>query len=290
MFSAHSAHATEADAADAIEAAGVAAPEWAALSFDDRAAIFLRAADLLAGPWRPTLNAATMLGQGKTVQQAEIDAACELIDFWRFNVGFARQILADQPISSPGVWNRTDYRPLDGFVYAITPFNFTAIAGNLPTAPALMGNTVIWKPSPTQQLAAHFTMQAAGGGRPAARRDQPAAGRRSRGLRGRARASRSGRHPLHRIDGHLPAAVADRGRQHRPVSQLPADRGGDRWQGLRGGAPERRGRRGPHRADPGRLRVLRTEVLGRLPGVCRPQRLAAPRGRSGRDDHCAADR
>ena len=154
-----SAHATEADAADAIEAAAAAGPEWAALSFDDRAAIFLRAADLLAGPWRPTLNAATMLGQGKTVQQAEIDAACELIDFWRFNVGFARQILADQPISSPGVWNRTDYRPLDGFVYAITPFNFTAIAGNLPTAPALMGNTVIWKPSPTQQLAAHFTMQ-----------------------------------------------------------------------------------------------------------------------------------
>ena len=129
------------------------------MSFDDRAAIFLRAADLLAGPWRATLNAATMLGQAKTVQQAEIDAACELIDFWRFNVGFAREILANQPISSPGVWNRTDYRPLDGFVYAITPFNFTAIAGNLPSAPALLGNTVLWKPSPTQQFAAHFTMQ-----------------------------------------------------------------------------------------------------------------------------------
>ena len=135
------------------------------MDFDDRAAIFLRAADLLAGPWRDTLNAATMLGQGKTVQQAEIDAACELIDFLRFNVAFARQILADQPISSPGVWNRTDYRPLDGFVYAITPFNFTAIGGNLATAPALMGNTVIWKPSPTQQLAAHYTyaiLEAAG--------------------------------------------------------------------------------------------------------------------------------
>src|SRR5918992_513674 len=151
--------ATEADAAAAIEAAQQAAPEWAAMSFDDRAAIFLRAAELLAGPWRPTLNAATMLGQGKTVQQAEIDAACELIDFWRFNVAFAREILANQPISAPGVWNRTDYRPLDGFVYAITPFNFTAIAGNLPTAPALMGNTVLWKPSPTQQFAAHFTMR-----------------------------------------------------------------------------------------------------------------------------------
>ncbi len=153
-----SAHSTQADAAEAIESATAAAADWAALSFDDRSAIFLRAADLLAGPWRDTLNAATMLGQAKTVQQAEIDSACELIDFWRFNVSFARQILADQPVSSPGVWNRTDYRPLDGFVYAITPFNFTAIAGNLPTAPALMGNTVLWKPSPTQQFAAHFTM------------------------------------------------------------------------------------------------------------------------------------
>jgi 1-pyrroline-5-carboxylate dehydrogenase len=155
----HSAAATRKDAADAIEAAMAAAPEWAGLDFDDRAAVFLRAADLLAGPWRDTLNAATMLGQGKTIQQAEIDAACELIDFWRFNVAFASQILAEQPISSPGVRNRTDYRPLEGFVYAVTPFNFTAIAGNLPTAPALMGNTVLWKPSPTQQFAAHFTMR-----------------------------------------------------------------------------------------------------------------------------------
>jgi 1-pyrroline-5-carboxylate dehydrogenase len=154
-----SAHATQADAAEAIESATDAAADWAALGFDDRAAIFLRAADMLSGPWRDALNAATMLGQAKTVQQAEIDSACELIDFWRFNVSFARQILADQPISSPGVWNRTDYRPLDGFVYAITPFNFTAIAGNLCTAPALMGNTVIWKPSPTQQYAAHFLMR-----------------------------------------------------------------------------------------------------------------------------------
>jgi 1-pyrroline-5-carboxylate dehydrogenase len=160
-----SANASEADARDAVDAALKAAPDWADLSFDDRAAVFLRAADLLAGPWRDTLNAATMLGQGKTVQQAEIDSACELIDFWRFNVAFARQMLGEQPVSSPGVWNRIDYRPLDGFVYAITPFNFTAIAGNLPTAPALVGNTVIWKPSPTQQFAAHYTLrllQAAG--------------------------------------------------------------------------------------------------------------------------------
>ena len=152
-------NATEADGKAAVDAALAAAPAWRALSFDDRAAVFLKAADLLAGPWRDTLNAATMLGQSKTVQQAEIDAACELIDFLRFNVAFARNIINDQPISSPGIWNRVDYRPLEGFVYAITPFNFTAIAGNLPTAPALMGNTVVWKPSPTQQFAAHWTMR-----------------------------------------------------------------------------------------------------------------------------------
>jgi 1-pyrroline-5-carboxylate dehydrogenase len=151
--------ATHADARAAVDAALAAAPAWRALSFDDRAAILLKAADLLAGPWRSTLNAATMLGQSKTATQAEIDAACELIDFWRFNVAFARQILAEQPQSSPGVWNRTDHRPLEGFVYAITPFNFTAIAGNLPTAPALMGNTVVWKPAPTQQFAAHLIMR-----------------------------------------------------------------------------------------------------------------------------------
>ena len=152
-------NASKADALAAVAAAKRAAPEWAAMDFDSRAAILLKAADLLAGPRRDTLLAATMLGQSKTCYQAEIDAACELIDFWRFNVEFARRILAEQPISSPGVWNRTDQRPLDGFVYAITPFNFTAIAGNLPTAPALMGNTVVWKPAHTQQFAAHFLMQ-----------------------------------------------------------------------------------------------------------------------------------
>ncbi|ANQ70061.1 L-glutamate gamma-semialdehyde dehydrogenase [Rhodococcus sp. 008] len=151
--------ATHSDVRDAIDAATLAAPAWRDLSFDDRAAVFLRAADLLSGPWRETIAAATMLGQSKTAYQAEIDAPCELIDFWRFNVAFARQILADQPVSAPGVWNRVEYRPLEGFVYAITPFNFTAIAGNLPTAPALMGNTVIWKPSPTQAVAAYLTMQ-----------------------------------------------------------------------------------------------------------------------------------
>jgi 1-pyrroline-5-carboxylate dehydrogenase len=153
-------NATQDDARAAIDAAREAAPGWRALSYDDRAAVFLKAAELLAGPWRQTLNASTMLGQSKTVAQAEIDSACELIDFWRFNVFFGREILEDQPlVNSPGVWNRIDHRPLEGFVYAITPFNFTAIGGNLPTAPALMGNTVIWKPSPTQQLSAHFTMR-----------------------------------------------------------------------------------------------------------------------------------
>ena len=152
-------NATREDVHLAVDAALAAAPAWRELSFDDRAAIFLKAADLLAGPWRETLAAATMLGQSKTVQQAEIDAPCELVDFWRWNVGFARQILEQQPVSSPGVWNRSDHRPLEGFVCAITPFNFTAIAGNLPTAPALMGNTVVWKPAPTQTLSAWYTMR-----------------------------------------------------------------------------------------------------------------------------------
>lgn len=152
-------NATLGDAQSAVDAAKAAAPQWRETSFDDRAAILLKAAELLSGPWRAHLNAATMLGQSKTAYQAEIDAACELIDFWRINVHFARQILAEQPpLNAKGIWNRTDHRPLEGFVYAITPFNFTAIAGNLPTAPALMGNTVVWKPSPTQQFAAHLTM------------------------------------------------------------------------------------------------------------------------------------
>jgi 1-pyrroline-5-carboxylate dehydrogenase len=153
------ADATPGDVRAAIDAALEAGRAWRALPFEERAAVFLTAADLLSGPWRATLNAATILGQSKSAYQAEIDAACELIDFLRFNVAFARQLLAEQPASSPGVWNRMEYRPLEGFVLAITPFNFTAIAGNLPTAPALMGNVVVWKPSPTQQFAAHFTMR-----------------------------------------------------------------------------------------------------------------------------------
>jgi 1-pyrroline-5-carboxylate dehydrogenase len=152
-------NATDEDVADAIEAAHAAAPAWHAMSFDDRAAVLLKAADLLSGPWRSTVNAATILGQSKSVYQAEIDAACEMIDFWRYNVYFARRLLEEQPQSSAGTWNRMEYRPLEGFVLAISPFNFTSIAGNLPTAPALLGNVVLWKPSPTQQLAAHYTLR-----------------------------------------------------------------------------------------------------------------------------------
>ncbi|MBU6298439.1 MAG: L-glutamate gamma-semialdehyde dehydrogenase [Alphaproteobacteria bacterium] len=142
----------------AVAAALQARAGWSATPWQERAAVFLRAADLLSGPCRDTLNAATMLGQSKTVHQAEIDSAAELADFWRFNAAFLAQIYAHQPISSPGTWNRVDYRPLDGFVYAVTPFNFTSIAGNLPTAPALAGNTVLWKPASTAQYSAHFIM------------------------------------------------------------------------------------------------------------------------------------
>jgi 1-pyrroline-5-carboxylate dehydrogenase len=155
----HLGNATGADVTAAIGAAAAAAPGWAALSFDDRAAVFLKAAELLAGPWRATINAATILGQSKSVYQAEIDAACELIDFWRYNAHFARRLLAEQPSSVTGEWDRMEYRPLEGFVLAITPFNFTSIAANLPTAPALLGNVVLWKPSPTQQFSAHYTMR-----------------------------------------------------------------------------------------------------------------------------------
>jgi 1-pyrroline-5-carboxylate dehydrogenase len=142
----------------AIAAATDARREWETMRWEARAAVFLRAAELLAGPWRMRLNAATMLGQSKTAHQAEIDAACELIDFLRWNVAFAAQLYAQQPSSPSGVWNMTELRPLEGFTFALTPFNFTAIAGNLPTAPALMGNTVLWKPAETQMLAAWYTM------------------------------------------------------------------------------------------------------------------------------------
>ena len=150
----HKAGAAEVE--KAVVAAGEAHREWASWSFSERAAVFLRAADLLAGSWRNTVNAATILNQSKTVHQAEIDAACELIDFWRFNLHFAEAIYSDQPRSSAGMWNRLDYRPLEGFVFAVTPFNFTSIAGNLPTAPAIMGNTVVWKPASSTVYSGYY--------------------------------------------------------------------------------------------------------------------------------------
>jgi 1-pyrroline-5-carboxylate dehydrogenase len=151
--------ARQQDVQAAIEAAEAARPAWAALPWEQRAGVFLRAAALLTGRMRDRLNAATMLGQSKTVYQAEIDSAAELIDFWRFNVHYYAQVMSEQPLSPTGVWNRVEYRPLDGFVFAVTPFNFTSIAGNLPTAPALCGNTVVWKPASTSVLSGHVIME-----------------------------------------------------------------------------------------------------------------------------------
>ena len=259
--------ATKADVADAIEASSRPRPAWRELSYEQRASVFLRAADLLSGPWRERLAAATMLGQSKTAYQAEIDTPCELIDFWRFNVAFGRQILADQPISSPGVWNRVEYRPLEGFVYAITPFNFTAIAGNLPTAPALMGNTVIWKASPTQAAAAYLTMQLLeAAGLPAgvinlilgdgplvsdvALNDPRLAGIHFTG-------STATFQHLWRQVGDQPVQLQD----------LSAAGRRDRRQGLRRRAPLGRSRGADHRPDPRRLRLPGPEVLGRVSRV-----------------------
>ena len=143
----------------AIAASAAARREWGGWPWEDRAAVMLRAAELLATTWRSTINAATMLGQSKTAFQAEIDAASEMIDFWRFNAYFAQELYGEQPISGPGVWNQMEYRPLEGFVYAISPFNFTAIGGNLTTAPALMGNTVIWKPASSAVLSGYYTLK-----------------------------------------------------------------------------------------------------------------------------------
>ncbi|MFN7982566.1 MAG: L-glutamate gamma-semialdehyde dehydrogenase [Vicinamibacterales bacterium] len=151
--------ATPALVQEAIETSLHAHAEWSQWSLDDRAAVFLKAAELLTTTWRDTINAATMLGQSKTAFQAEIDSACEIIDFWRFNAHFAEELLAEQPASDHTMWNRLEYRALEGFVYAVTPFNFTSIAANLPTAPALMGNTVVWKPASSAMLSAYYLMK-----------------------------------------------------------------------------------------------------------------------------------
>ncbi len=172
--------ATEEHVRQAADAAVKARKEWSSWSFDDRAAVFLRAAELLTTTWRSTVVAATMLGQSKTAFQAEIDAASELVDFWRFNVAFAQELLSEQPDSTHSVWNQMEYRPLEGFVYAVSPFNFTAIGGNLAGAPALMGNAVMWKPASTVDAERLLRDALARGRGPAARRDQLPAGRRGR--------------------------------------------------------------------------------------------------------------
>src|SRR5580765_9759 len=151
--------ASEEHVTQALAAAAAARLEWASWPFEDRAAVILKAAELLTTTWRDTINAATMLGQSKTVFQAEIDAAAELVDFWRFNVHYAQELLDEQPYSDHTMWNQLEYRGLEGFVYAVTPFNFTSIAANLPTAPALMGNTVVWKPASSAMFAAHYLMK-----------------------------------------------------------------------------------------------------------------------------------
>ena len=181
-------------------------PTW---PFEDRAAVLLKAAELLATTARATVNAATMLGQAKTVFQSEIDAACELIDFWRFNVGYAQELYREQPINGPGVWNQLEYRPLEGFVYAVSPFNFTAIGGNLSTAPVLMGGVSIWKPASSAMLSAYYVMQGARGGRHAAGRDQLPAGQRRHDHGRAAGVAGPGGHPLHRQHRGLPEHVED---------------------------------------------------------------------------------
>ena len=286
-----SANSTQQDATDAVTAALAAAADWRALDFDARAAILLRAADLLAGPWRARINAATMLGQAKTAYQAEIDSACELADFWRFNVHFARQILAEQPIAnSKGIWNRTDHRPLEGFVYAVTPFNFTAIAGNLPTAPALMGNVVVWKPSTTQQFAASLIMDLLReAGLPAGVINMlPGVGPEISEVR--ARPPGSGRHPLHRVDPGVPAVVVRGRRQHRRLPLVPAAGRRNRWQGFHRGPPLGRSRRAADGDGPRLVRVLRAEMFRGFPFVHAGLDLAGAAGPVDRRNRGAGDR
>ena len=259
--------AGKAEVERAIAAARAAHATWSRVPFAERAAILLRAAEMLAGPFRDEVNAATMLGQSKTAFQAEIDSACELIDFWRFNPYFAQRIYEEQPASSAGVWNRVEYRPLEGFVFAVTPFNFTSIAGNLPTSPALMGNTVLWKPASSAVYSAYHVMKvliAAGmpagvaqhGGRVGRGGGQP--GPRLARVRG---------DPLHRLHRGVPADVEDDRQHHRELPLVPEDRRRDRRQGLRLRARLRRRRLARDRPGARRVRVPGAEVLGGVAGV-----------------------
>ena len=282
----HKAGAAEVD--QAIAASAEAWEDWHRLPWEERAAVFLRAAELLSGPWRSTLVAATMLNQSKTAHQAEIDAACELIDFWRFNVQFMTRIYEEQPVSSPGVWNRMEYRPLEGFVFAISPFNFTAIGANLIGEPGADGRRRALEAGLDRRALVVLDAEAARGGGPAAGRDQLPAGQRRRGRRPRARQRPPRRDPLHRLDRGLPLDLEDGRREHRPLPQLPAHRRRDRRQGLHRRAPER-GRGRARDRDPARLvRVPGPEVLGGLARLRALEPLAGAEGaagRGGRHDH-----
>ena len=259
--------ATPALVLQAVDAARAAHREWSGWSFDDRAAVLLKAAELLTTTWRDTINAATMLGQSKTVFQAEIDSACEIIDFWRFNAHFGQQLLDEQPTSDHTMWNQLEYRALEGFVYAVTPFNFTSIAANLPTAPALMGNTVVWKPASSAMFSAHYLMQLLEEAGLPPGVINFVAGDAGDDLQGPLVAPRPGRRPFHGQHGGLQQHVEDHRRVDGHLPFVSAHRRGNRRQGLRpcasvrgsGGACRR------HRAR--RLRVSGAEVLGGQPRV-----------------------
>ena len=260
--------ATDEHVRQAAEAAVEARKEWSSWSFDDRAAVFLRAAELLTTTWRSTIVAATMLGQSKTAFQAEIDAASELVDFWRFNVAFAQELLSEQPDSSHSVWNQMEYRPLEGFVYAVSPFNFTAIGGNLAGAPALMGNAVLWKPASTSMLSSYYVMRLleAAGLPPGVINFLP--GDAVVDLEHGPRSSRSRRHSLHRQHRRVQQHVADGRPEPRQVSRLSAAGRRNRRQGLHRRARLGRSAGGRGRRGARRVRVPGPEVLGRQPHVC----------------------
>ena len=257
----------------AIDAAAAARREWSAWPWEDRAAVLLRAAELLATSWRPTINAATMLGQSKTVFQAEIDAASEMIDFWRFNAYFAQELYSEQPISGPGVWNSMEYRNLEGFIYAVSPFNFTAIGGNLTTAPALLGNTVIWKPASSAMLSGYYTYKVleAAGLPPGVINFLP--GQLRRDHQRAARLAGVRRHPLHRQHRRLQQHVEEGRREHghatspiRAWSAKPAAR-----------TSSSRTRRPIRRKSPSRSRAAASSTRGRS---ARPRAASTSRSRS----------
>ena len=237
------------------------------MPWEHRVSVLLKAADLLSGPWRQTLNAATMLGQSKTVFQAEIDAACELIDFWRFNAYYLMQLVEDQPASSKGVWNRVEYRALEGFVFAVTPFNFTAISGNLPTAPALTGCTVLWKPASSAVYASYYIMRLLeeAGLPPGVINFVPGSG--SEVWRSGVAESRPSGHSLYRLDGYVSAHVPHRSREYRPHEVLPPHRWRDRRQGFHLRPRLRRRRCASHCGVARSFRISGSEVFRRLADV-----------------------